>query len=108
MSQIELNKKNCDELLKKYVDAAYKNAKAFSIKDGAIISKCLRVLNGTEKDEKITDKIAYETLFNVLEVANRAGALTYDDAAVIDVLMEFYKKEWAAPDQAPEEPATEL
>lgn len=108
MSQIELNKKNCDELLKKYVDAAYKGAKVFTIKDGAVISKCLRVLNGTEKDEKLTDKMAYETLFNVLEVANRAGAFTYDDAAVIDILIEFYKKEWATPDQAPEEPATEL
>ena len=93
MSQIELNKKNCDELLKKFVEISYKNAKTFTIKDGALISKCFRIISNVEKDEKITDKLAYETLFKVLEVSNIAGVFSFDDAAALDIIMEFLKKD---------------
>lgn len=102
MSQIELNKKNCDDLLKKFIDLSYKNARAFSIKDGSLIAKCFRVISGSEKDEKVSVKVAYETLFKVLDVGNTAGVFSFDDAAVIDIVIDFLKKENDASDK-PEE-----
>ena len=97
-SQVELNKKSCDDLLRKFVDLAYKNAKSFSIKDGALVSKCFRVISGTEKDEKLIESTAYEYLFKVLEISNTAGVFGFDDAAVIDIIMEFLKKSFETPD----------
>jgi hypothetical protein len=93
MTQFELNKKSCDELVRKYIELAYKNAKSFSIKDGALISKCFRVISKTEEDEKLNEKTAYEYLFKVLEISNTAGVFSFEDAAVIDVIIEFLKKE---------------
>lgn len=103
MSQIELNKKNCDDLLKKFVEIAYKNAKTFTIKDGALISKCFRIITNVEKDEKLTDKMAYDTLFKVLEVSNTAGVFTFDDAAALDIIMEFLKKDVSSSKEKVEE-----
>jgi len=89
MSQpLELTKKNSDDLIRKYADVAYRNSKVFSIKEGALISKCFRILNGQDKDENLTDKKVYEILFKVLETGNNIGAFSFDDAAIIDVVMD--------------------
>ena len=106
MSQIELNKKNCDELLKKFVELGYKNARAFSIKDGALVAKCFRVIHSGEKDEKVTESVAYETLFKVLEVANSAGVFSFDDAAVMDIVIDLLKKAIASKEKADKKPDT--
>ena len=89
MSAITLNKENCNELIKRYVNTGYVKGRCFTIGDAAMMHRHLNLLTGVEKDESVTDKRIYSYLFKALEVANSNGAFDVNDGAVIYRLIAF-------------------
>lgn len=99
---IELTRETSIDLLKRYIDAGYKNTGSLSIKEGAAVHRFFRVLKkqeelSEEEKGKITDKDIYKMLFRVLDSFNSAKAYTLDDAAVIDKIVTFIEASLEAP-----------
>jgi hypothetical protein len=88
-NKLELTPKVCNNLLKVYVDKAYKESGVFSIKNGADLHRYFRVLNDEEKDETLTPSVIYVSLCKTLEFANTKKVFGLDDAAVIAKLVEY-------------------
>lgn len=89
MSEIKLNPENSLELLKQYLDVGYKQSGLFSIKDGANIHRCYRVLKGNETDDDLTPSKIYNTFFRFIELANKNKAYSLDDSAIIDAIITY-------------------
>ncbi len=91
-SQIELNDDNVVDLLKHYLDIGYANSGVFSIRDGSNIHKVYRILKGTEKlpeGEEPNLKELYTSLFQFVEIANKAKAYSLDNVAVISTIVDY-------------------
>lgn len=88
---IKLDKETSIDLLKRYIDAGYKNTGVVSIKEGAIIHKYFRILKNQEKATEETPNEAelFKVIFKVIEVLNTNRAYTLDDAAVLDKIMSY-------------------
>ncbi len=93
-TKIELNRENCIDLLKKFIDTGYKNTGVISIKDGAIVHKYFRVLKNQEQstDETIKEAEIFRIIFKIIDVLNSNRAFTLDDAAVLDTLITFVEE----------------
>jgi hypothetical protein len=87
--KIELNEKTCNDLLKIYIDKAYKSTGSFSIQDGAKLHQYFRILSGDEEDNSVDKKTIYQTFCKTLEHSNTKGCFGLDDAAVIFTLVEY-------------------
>jgi activator of HSP90 ATPase len=92
MTTIELNKDNCIELLKRYVNTGYSLTGSLSIKEGALLHQYFRILQGTEEAiENLSKSDILATLFRSLEVFNKNKAYSLDDVAVIDRVIKFFE-----------------
>lgn len=89
METIKLDKKTCNELLKRYVDLGYQKAGCFTIGDAANLHRNLNLLTEVEQDETVTDKQIYQQLFKAIEIANSKGAYNINDGAVIFRLVAY-------------------
>lgn len=102
-----LNKKNSLELLQKYTEFGYKNSKGLlTIKDGSVLYKLFRVLNGDSTDSEYTETDAYTIIFKALDAASSVGAFTLSDSAIIDNVVDWIRKNVLAeaPEPAPSAP----
>lgn len=91
MSAIELTRDVCVDLLKRYIDAGYKNC-GLTIKEAATIHRYFRILKNQEKQEEgkeLNERDIFSTLFRILDVFSGKGAFTLDDSAVIDKVISF-------------------
>lgn len=90
MSQaITLNKENIVEYIKAYVSKGFQFSKTMTIGDGAVLHKIFNFLNKKIEDSELTIEKAYDTIFRTIDVSNKEGAFSIDDASVIDVLVKW-------------------
>jgi hypothetical protein len=91
--EIKLNKDKCNEYLESYMEIGYKKSKIFSLNEGAMIGKYIRLLNGKEIDPKITLNNIYTFIFSALEIMNKNSSFTLGDASLLNNVMNYIKKE---------------
>lgn len=96
-SKLELSPKVCNELLRVYVDKAYKESGAFSIKNGADLHRYFRILKGEETDSAATPAAIYQAFCKSLEFANTKKVFSLDDAAVIAKLVDYINTDILVP-----------
>ena len=102
-----LNKKNSLELLQKYTEFGYKNSKGLlTIKDGSVLYKLFRVLNGDSTDSEYSEADAYTIIFKALDAASSVGAFTLSDSAIIDNVVDWIRKNVLVEAPVAEEPVT--
>lgn len=93
---ITLDMQKCDDFLVKYLETGYKNAKIFSIKEGAQIAKYCRLISGDEKDESVKRESIYATIFQVLEGMNKTGAFSLGDATLLEKIMNVVTEKYTS------------
>lgn len=86
---VKLTDKNCFSFLKGLSDKGYKASTTLTIAEGAHLRKCYDVLTDVIVDTKRSKKDLWEDIQRALLQANKDGAFTIDDAAIIHRLCLF-------------------